>query len=38
MLQRIARGEIHGTYQVDKSTGEYAPVGHADTLDPYFSL
>lgn len=38
MLQRIARGDIQGSYQVEKATGEYAPVGHVEDLDSYFAL
>ncbi len=38
MLQRIARGDVQGTYQVDKATGEYMPVGHEEDLDTYFAL
>lgn len=38
MLERIARGDVRGTYQVEKATGEYVPVGHVEDLDPYFRL
>ncbi len=38
MLQRITHGEIQGKYQVDKATGEYAPVGPVEDLDRYLSI
>jgi hypothetical protein len=38
MLQCIARGEVQGTYQVDKATGEYTPIGHVEDLGSYFAL
>lgn len=38
MLQCIARGEVQGTYQVDKATGEYTPTGHVEDLGSYFAL
>ncbi len=38
MLERVARNEYRGDYQLDIATGEYAPAGYPEPLAEYFSL
>jgi hypothetical protein len=36
-LGRIARGEYHGRYSADRTTGEYTAAGWAPELAAYFA-
>ncbi len=38
MLQRIAHGDYHGDYVLDRASGEYHPRGFEELLDEYFLL
>ncbi len=38
MLQRVARGDYHGDYVLDRATGEYRPRDFQEPLEDYFSL
>lgn len=38
MLQRIARGDYQGDYQLNRATGEYLPKDYADSLADHFLL
>jgi selenocysteine lyase/cysteine desulfurase len=38
MLARIAAGDYQGEYHLDRSTGEYRPVGYEEPLADYFLL
>lgn len=38
MLERVARGNYEGDYQLDRSTGEYTPINYEDPLVDYFLL
>jgi hypothetical protein len=38
MLGRIAAGDYQGTYRLERSTGEYRPVGYEEPLADYFLL
>jgi selenocysteine lyase/cysteine desulfurase len=38
MLQRIARGDYKGDYQLDSGLGEYVPKGFREPLEDYFVL
>lgn len=37
-LCRVALGEVTGSYQVDRATGEYLPEGYDEPLESYFRL
>ncbi len=38
MLHRIARGDYHGDYVLDRASGEYTPRGFHEPLEEYFLL
>jgi selenocysteine lyase/cysteine desulfurase len=38
MLERVARRDYRGEYQMEPNTGEYLPVGYNEPLAEYFSL
>ena len=38
MVERIARGDYHGDYQLEPATGEYIPAGYVDPLAEHFLL
>jgi hypothetical protein len=38
MVERVARGDYQGEYELIASTGEYIPVGYEDPLDEHFLL
>ena len=38
MLDRVVRGDYQGDYQLDATTGEYAPAGYPEPLAEFFSL
>jgi cysteine desulfurase/selenocysteine lyase len=38
MLQRIARGDYQGDYQLDRATGEYLPADYVEPLADHFLL
>lgn len=37
-LALLSRGEVQGTYHVDRATGEYLPDGYREPLEAYFHL
>jgi selenocysteine lyase/cysteine desulfurase len=38
MLDRVARGDYHGKYEVDPASGEYLPEGYREPLARFFTL
>jgi hypothetical protein len=38
MLQRIARGDYQGNYQLNRATGEYLPADYVEPLAEHFLL
>jgi selenocysteine lyase/cysteine desulfurase len=38
MLERVARNQYEGNYQLIRSTGEYIPAGYQDPLAQHFLL
>jgi selenocysteine lyase/cysteine desulfurase len=38
MLDRVARGDYRGKYEVDPASGEYLPEGYREPLAQYFTL
>jgi selenocysteine lyase/cysteine desulfurase len=38
MVERVARGDYNGDYQLERSTGEYTPVNYSDPLAAHFLL
>ena len=38
MVERVARGEYRGDYQLEPATGEYIPAGYIDPLAEHFLL
>jgi cysteine desulfurase/selenocysteine lyase len=38
MLERIARGDYQGDYELIRSTGEYVPAGYSEPLAEHFLL